>query len=164
MARLTGFGGDCPGYVVTPEELNDFIEDLTYEAGEHAIDNLECDDWGDYTHTTEFEIVVLTDDIVKSVRETLEYYGLDYETISEEKLDEFLGEYGCRVTFETKMSDGSLDSDYEAYPYHYDYDKDPVVEALCHHNCFLADEKWYKKRARQNIAYANEVDEAPKTL
>lgn len=164
MARLTDFGGDCPGYVVTPEELNDFIEDLTYEAGENAIDNLECDDWGDYTHTTEFEIVVLTDEVVNQVKETLKYYGLDYDTISEEKLDEFLGEYGCRVTFETKSSGGGLDSDYEAYPYHYDYDKDPVVEALCHHNCFLADEKWYKKRARQNIAYANEVDEAPKTL
>lgn len=164
MARLTDFGGDCPGYVVTPEELNDFIEDLTYEAGENAIDNLECDDWGDYTHTTEFEIVVLTDEIVRQVKETLEYYGLDYDTISDEKLDEFLGEYGSRVTFETKMSEGSLDSDYEAEPYYYEYKDDPVVEALCHHNCFLADEKWYKKRARHNIAYANEVDEAPKTI
>lgn len=164
MARLTDFGGDCPGYVVTPEELNDFIEELTYEEGEYAIDNLECDDWGDYTHTTEFEIVVLTDEIVKEVRETLKHYGLDYETISEEKLDEFLSEYPTRVTFETKMSDGSLDSDYEVETNFYEYGDDPVVEALCHHNCFLADEKWYKKRARQNIAYANEVDEAPKTL
>ena len=164
MARLTDFGGDCPGYVVTPEELNDFIEDLTYEAGENAIDNLECDDWGDYTHTTEFEIVVLTDEIVRQVKETLEYYGLDYDTISDEKLDEFLGEYGSRVTFETKMSEGSLDSDYEVEPYYYKHEDDPVVDALWKHNCFLADEKWYKKRARQNIAYANEVDEAPKTL
>nr|DAR68385.1 MAG TPA: hypothetical protein [Caudoviricetes sp.] len=164
MARLTDFGGDCPGYVVTPEELNDFIEDLTYEAGEHAIDNLECDDWGDYTHTTEFEIVVLTDEIVRQVKETLEDYGLDYDTISDEKLDEFLGEYGSRVTFETKMSEGSLDSDYEVEPYYYKHEDDPVVDALWKHNCFLADEKWYKKRARQNIAYANAVDEAPKTL
>lgn len=164
MARLTDFGGDCPGYVVTPEELNEFIEDLTYEAGENAIDNLECDDWGDYTHTTEFEIVVLTDEIVRQVKETLEYYGLDYDTISDEKLDEFLGEYGSRVTFETKMSEGSLDSDYEVEPYYYKHEDDPVVDALWKHNCFLADEKWYKKRARQNIAYANEVDEAPKTL
>ena len=164
MARLTDFGGDCPGYVVTPEELNDFIEDLTYEAGENAIDNLECDDWGDYTHTTEFEIVVLTDEIARQVKETLEYYGLDYDTISDEKLDEFLGEYGSRVTFETKMSEGSLDSDYEVEPYYYKHEDDPVVDALWKHNCFLADEKWYKKRARQNIAYANEVDEAPKTL
>nr|DAX46059.1 MAG TPA: hypothetical protein [Caudoviricetes sp.] len=164
MARLTDFGGDCPGYVVTPEELNDFIEDLTYEAGEHAIDNLECDDWGDYTHTTEFEIVVLTDEIVRQVKETLEDYGLDYDTISDEKLDEFLGEYGSRVTFETKMSEGSLDSDYEVEPYYYKHEDDPVVDALWKHNCFLADEKWYKKRARQNITYANAVDEAPKTL
>lgn len=164
MVRVTDFGGDCPGYVVTPDELNDFIEELTYEEGEYAIDHLECDDWGDYTHTTEFEIVVLTDEVVNQVKETLKYYGLDYDTISEEKLDEFLGEYGCRVTFETKSSGGGLDSDYEAYPYHYDYNEDPVVEALCHHNCFLADEMWYKKRARQNIAYANEVDEASKTL
>lgn len=164
MARVTDFGGDCPGYVVTPEELNEFIEELTYEEGEYAIDHLECDDWGDYTHTTEFEIVVLTDEIVRQVKETLEYYGLDYDTISEEKLDEFLSEYTTRVTYETKMSEGSLDSDYEVYPCYYKYEDDPVVEALCHHNCFLADEKWYKKRARQNIAYANEVDEAPKTL
>lgn len=164
MARLTDFGGDCPGYVVTPEELNDFIEDLTYEAGENAIDNLECDDWGDYTHTTEFEIVVLTDEIVNLVRESLAEDGLDYDTASNEVLDELLGPLGCRVRFETKSSDGDLDSDYEAEPYYYEYKDDPVVEALCHHNCFLADEKWYKKRARQNIAYANAVDEAPKTL
>ena len=164
MARVTDFGGDCPGYVVTPEELNEFIEELTYEEGEYAIDHLECDDWGDYTHTTEFEIVVLTDEIVRQVKETLEYYGLDYDTISDEKLDEFLGEYGSRVTFETKMSEGSLDSDYEVEPYYYKHEDDPVVDALWKHNCFLADEKWYKKRARQNIAYVNEVDEAPKTL
>lgn len=164
MARLTDFGGDCPGYVVTPEELNEFIEELTYEEGEYAIDNLECDDWGDYTHTTEFEIVVLTDEIVNLVRGYLAEDGLDYETASNEVLDELLGPLGCRVRFEAKSSDGGLDSDYEVEPYYYEYKDDPVVEALCHHNCFLADEKWYKKRARQNIAYANAVDEAPKTL
>ena len=164
MARVTDFGGDCPGYVVTPEELNEFIEELTYEEGEYAIDHLECDDWGDYTHTTEFEIVVLTDEIVNLVRGYLAEDGLDYETASNEVLDELLGPLGCRVRFEAKSSDGDLDSDYEVEPYYYEYKDDPVVEALCHHNCFLADEKWYKKRARQNIAYANAVDEAPKTL
>ena len=40
MARVTDFGGDCPGYVVTPNELNEFIEELTYEEGEYAIDTL----------------------------------------------------------------------------------------------------------------------------
>lgn len=164
MARVTDFGGDCPGYVVTPEELNEFIEELTYEEGEYAIDHLECDDWGDYTHTTEFEIVVLTDEIVNLVRGYLAEDGLDYETASNEVLDELLGPLGCRVTFETKMSEGSLDSDYEVEPYYYKHEDDPVVDALWKHNCFLADEKWYKKRARQNIAYANEVDEPPVTL